>query len=187
MTWVDPVGIQSRANLYLASLIKGQSLSLDLVSLHAAAKKFDALELPRPIDESTVEGLQSNEEGNSESEENTSQAPSPQSPAPALEIRCSSLQRLNGDIKTHAPEWKRLAAARMALYVFCETPGDKARLESLLRDAGVLPNPSIRTVQGRLSGGFDLREAGLGRSQRARNLRAHQTSRRTSRGSHQAS
>jgi transcription-repair coupling factor (superfamily II helicase) len=49
----------------------------------------------------------------------------------------------------------------MALYVFCETAGDRRRLETLLTEAGVLPAPAVRLAQGRISGGFDLRGAGM--------------------------
>ncbi|MCZ7645004.1 MAG: transcription-repair coupling factor [Planctomycetota bacterium] len=60
-----------------------------------------------------------------------------------------------------AEAWKKLAAARTAVYVFCETGGDRQRLETLLSDAGVLPAPSVKLVLGNVSGGFDLRGAGL--------------------------
>ncbi|MBI3831414.1 MAG: transcription-repair coupling factor [Planctomycetes bacterium] len=79
----------------------------------------------------------------------------------STDVSCTVLTRLHGEIAAHADAWKRLAAARMALYVFCETPGDRKRLETLLTESGVLPAPSVRFHSGKISGGFDLRACGI--------------------------
>jgi transcription-repair coupling factor (superfamily II helicase) len=150
IVWLDPGRLHERAELYMASLVSGRNLHFDYEHVCAdVARRFDSLEL--------------SEEPGARSEAGGADTGEGQSPIVhrASAIACTSLQRLQGEILGHAAEWKKLAAVRSAVYVFCETPGDQKRLSSLLTEAGVLPAPSVKLVIGRISGGFDLRAAGF--------------------------
>ncbi|GMV82716.1 MAG: transcription-repair-coupling factor [Planctomycetota bacterium] len=145
VAWLGPERLGRRAELYSASLVSGRSLGLDLNELRARAEAhFSSLDLHPPA-----------------GAEESDAAPDAGEPDAPAEIRCTSMQRLQGEPSVHADAWKKLAASRLAVYVFCETGGDRQRLETLLKEAGVLPAPSVRLVLGRLSGGFDLRAASL--------------------------
>ena len=162
VVWVDPWRLARRAELYAASLVSGRSLWLRFDELRdCAAARFDTLDLLPPAGE--AEAGAAGPLTQDESREPRADAAEARSEVqnPGSEIACTSLQRLQGEIATHAAAWKQLAATRMALEVFCETAGDRTRLETLLTEAGILPAPSVRLVLGRISGGFDLREAGL--------------------------
>jgi transcription-repair coupling factor (superfamily II helicase) len=169
VVWIEPPRLRERAELYAASLVSGRSLYLSYDEVRARARaRFDSLDLDSGVRldcglEIADCGLRGEEApaGEQPPARGADAHPPSAIPVPPSEAACTSLQRLQGEISAHAAEWKRLAASRLALYVFCETPGDRRRLETLLTEAGVLPAPSIRLVPGRVSGGFDLRAAGL--------------------------
>jgi len=184
VVWIEPDRLRERAELYIASLVSGRNLHFDYERIRAdAARRFDSLDLSEEPARGRQEGDGARAATNEETEGNGGTgsgeggkaaerefgAPAGEGPASGCRqsatirsIACTSLQRLRGDLSAHAAEWKKLAAARSALYVFCETPGDRMRLSSLLTEAGVLPAPSVQLVIGRISGGFDLRAAGFG-------------------------
>ncbi|MCK6472417.1 MAG: transcription-repair coupling factor [Planctomycetes bacterium] len=160
--WLDPKTLARRAELYAASLVSGRSLHVPFDELRARAEaRFDTLALHAAAGEDRVR-----RDGDADVED----YPLDDEPIRDDEgdgdgriprVACTSLQRLQGEISPRALAWKKLAASRMALYVFCETPGDLKRLETLLSDAGVLPAPAVQLRIGRISSGFDLRGAGL--------------------------
>jgi len=153
--WLDPVAIERRGELYAASLVSGKSLCLPVSDLRGQASRQTSLDLCPPV---------GTEQVNAEVPEDAELPEAPPEPADearAGRIACTSVQRFQGEIDKHATQWKRLCASRMAVYVFCETGGDRQRLEQLFTEAGVLPAPTLQLVLGKLSGGFDLRAAGL--------------------------
>ncbi len=168
IVWVDPTRIAKRAELFLASLVSGKSACLSVAQLRKSTlKRFDSLTLvPQAMDKS-AEKSKDDAQPFTEAElnfvpgETDHEADGILDEAQDTEVKCTSLQRLQGDIGTHAMEWKKLAASRMAVLVFCETQGGLRQIESMLKDAKVLPAPSIKLIHGKIETGFDLRSAGL--------------------------
>ena len=156
----DPKRLRQRAELYQASLVSGHSICFDLNELLATAKtKFDTLQFVGGWEQPL---------GEKEDAENPKPAAAPEpeffhilSDATPDPIACTTLQRVHGDIAAHTDAWKRLTAEREQTLVFCETPGHRQRLTALFQDAGILPSASLQLVLGKVSGGFDLRAAGL--------------------------
>ncbi len=166
--WAGPELLTQRAELYTASLISGRSTAFAYSLLREqSAAKFETLDLHAPpgeeLDKKAAQAaldMVEPPEVFDEPDESVEAEVARESDAPT-EIHCTALQRLQGEVAKHAGAWKKLAATRLAIYLFCETRGDRVRLERLLTEAEVLPAPSIQLVIGRLSGGFDLRPAGL--------------------------
>jgi transcription-repair coupling factor (superfamily II helicase) len=75
-------------------------------------------------------------------------------------VACTTLQRVRGEIPANAEAWKKLLSEREQVVVFCETAGHRQRLSALFGEAKVAA-PNLQLVLGKLSGGFDLRAAGL--------------------------
>jgi transcription-repair coupling factor (superfamily II helicase) len=155
----NPKQLRQRAELYQASLVSGRSICFELDELLATSRqKFDTLQFAggweQPIGEAETD------------EPKPAAAPEPEyfhalTDATPEQIACTTLQRVHGDIVTHADAWKRLTAEHAQTVVFCETPGHRQRLTALFEGAGILPSPTLRLVLGKVSGGFDLRAAGL--------------------------
>ena len=184
----EPRLLRQRAELYEASLVSGRSLCFTLDELLAQARnQFDTLQLagveptpegsPQRHRDAEEEGSGSRVQGSGKSDSNcqhpraNSQQPIADSPehgdwfeltdAEPLEIACTTLQRVHGDIAAHADAWKKLLAEREQTVVFCETTGHRHRLQTLFDEAGVLPSPRLHLALGKASGGFDLKRAGL--------------------------
>jgi transcription-repair coupling factor len=106
----------------------------------------------------TSESAQESEIRNPESEPETFSQLCDAEPAA---IACTTLQRVQGEIAAHAEAWRKLADEREQVVVFCETNGHRHRLQTLFDEAGLTPSPRMHLALGKLSGGFDLRAAGL--------------------------
>src|SRR5579862_3593529 len=157
----EPAKLRQRAELYQASLVSGRSISFELNELLAACgKRFDTMQL-----------LAGWEEGGGKGEESAS-LPPPSFLLPFAEfvrefhVDCKTLQRLEGDIPEHADAWKKIAAERERLIVFCETGGHKHRLQTLFEENKIAIHSGLSTqdsalqlVLGKVSQGFDLRAA----------------------------
>ena len=143
----EPTRLRQRAELYQASLVSGNSICFPLDELLLQAKKdCDTLQL--------IEAQETDGKGEGESFPNLDADVH-------LSLACTTLQRVQGEISTHAEIWKKLAVERQQTYVFCETPGHRQRLQTLFDTEGVTPAKGLKLILGKLSGGFDFRAAGL--------------------------
>ncbi len=187
----DPARLRQRGELYRASLVSGRSISFSVEELLATvAARLDSLQMlggwetpgeedaPGESDGSTspAPSFQGGEKGafgtGPVSDAQTAASP-PVFALPStieLTIACTTLQRLAGDVAKNADTWKHVVAEREQVVVFCETPGHRQRLQTLLEEAGVMQHPgakakksehAVRLVLGKISGGFDLRSADL--------------------------
>lgn len=167
----NPAALRERAELYRASLVSGRSICFNLEDLLSKARDtFDTLQfeggwetpadapLPQPL---PCEGRGAEERVRASAHLAGEGLGERLGPLQHLTISCTSLQRLQGDITANSQAWKSLSDERAHVIVFCETPGHRQRLQTLFDGAGITPAPAIRLVLGKLSGGFDLRSAGL--------------------------
>ncbi|MGD0093459.1 MAG: CarD family transcriptional regulator, partial [Planctomycetota bacterium] len=167
LVFQEPQTLSQRAELYQASLVTGRSVCLTLQDLLGQAKsRCDTLQLVSVIGDDTSRILPNCETpGQIENRKpriENSLAWFAELPAgDPVELACTTLQRLHGEVATHADSWKKLAAERQQLLMFCETTGHRHRLQTLLDEAGVTPAPHLQLALGKLSGSFDLRPAGL--------------------------
>jgi transcription-repair coupling factor (superfamily II helicase) len=158
----EPGRLRQRAELYQASLVSGRSICFALPDLLRRARGFSTLQLAGGVLERPPDTTPSTEDA----EAATSSQPLPESfaelhPVEEYSLACKTLQRVQGDIAAHAGDWKNLAAERSSVLVFCETGGHRHRLQSLFSESQIPSGSTLRLVSGKLSGGFDLREAGL--------------------------
>jgi len=163
----EPGKLRQRADLYQASLISGNSICFEIGELlNTCLKRFDTLQLVGEWDGGKKKA---------EDAEASDGEPDPEKPADsALEtfahladdarefhVECKTLQRLEGDIPEHADAWKKIAAERERVVVFCETGGHKHRLQTLFDESKITPVSSVQLTNGKLAQGFDLRSAGF--------------------------
>jgi len=190
LVFQEPRVLRQRAELYQASLVTGHSICFALEDLLEQARtRFDTLQLISVTgDEPATEDTENTEKEKKTDQETQTPSPSSvpsvrsvvnsvQNPKSKIqneedwfvelgenepvEVACTTLQRLHGEIGAHAGTWKKLAAERQQLIMLCETTGHRHRLQTLLDEAGVTPAPHLRLALGKLSGSFDLRGAGL--------------------------
>ena len=125
LVWQDPARLWERSELYRASLVSGRSFSFDFESLRKdARKKFDSIEF-------RGESAGAN---NAEDVEDV-----------VIELACTTLQRVHGDISVNCEAWKKLVSERQQVLVFCETVGHLQRLRVLFQEAGVPVDKSPRS------------------------------------------
>lgn len=137
----EPKLLRQRGDLYQASLVSGRSICFGINDLQEQARMTcDTVQMIGEFD-----GL-SDSTDLKESEA-------------AAQITCTTLQRIQGEIAAHAADWKKLVEERKLVLVFCETVGQRQRLKALFEEAGI--GGRLELVLGKLSGGFDLRAAGL--------------------------
>ncbi|MFH0939722.1 MAG: transcription-repair coupling factor [Planctomycetota bacterium] len=160
----EPQSLRQRAELYQASLVSGRSFFFELNQLLDQIKaRFDTVQL-------VSEDLAKKNEDTTARDEGLGFAML--EATERIAIACTTLQRVEGDIATNSAAWRKLAVERQQTLVFCETIGQRQRLRTLFDEQKIpirLPasgqkeerQTEIRLVPGRLSGGFDLREAGL--------------------------
>ncbi|MCY3023924.1 MAG: transcription-repair coupling factor [Planctomycetota bacterium] len=167
----EPQKLRQRAELYEASLVSGRSICFTLENLLGVAKqKLDTLQLVDEIQSAKRTGHDEDEAAGAPRFGRAGEAPAPPgrrcewfelTGAEPVDIPCTTLQRVCGDIAAHADAWKKLAAERELTVAFCETPGHRQRLQTLFDAAGVTPASGLHLALGRISGGFDLRAASL--------------------------
>ena len=182
----EPRKLRQRAELYQASLISGRSICFELDELLKGARdKFDSLQFLRGWEvETETQNLKGKSQKDGADDEDNDGAKAHAAAASRHSvsadadsghevftrltddeepqtISCTTLQRVHGDIETHAEAWKKLAHEHNQTIVFCETPGHRQRLQALFDAANVTPAPALKLVLGKLSAGFDLRDAGL--------------------------
>ena len=179
----EPGKLRQRAELYQASLVSGRSICFEIGDLlNACLTRFDTLQLVGewdggvvPQSEKKAKTAQSPDTTDATDSPNVEDAPSRRREshdvtetfaqmgdvAREFHVECKTVQRIEGDIPEHAEAWKKLAAERERLVVFCETGGHRHRLQTLLDESKITPAPSIQLAGGRLAQGFDLRTAGF--------------------------
>ena len=159
----EPHVLRQRAELYQASLVTGHSICLPLEELLKQARsRFDTLQLANVVSDEKEEPADAKPIENRKSKiENATGWLHELGEREPLEVACTTLQRLHGEVAAHAGAWKKLAAERQQLIILCETAGHRHRLQTLLDEAGVTPAPHLRLALGKLSGSFDLRATGL--------------------------
>ena len=160
----DPHRLRQRAELYAASLVSGRSILFDLETLLARAReKFESVQLIDEFDSSKNLDAPA-DDSKKPAQPHVETFPQLSEDAAAIPINCKTVQRLQGEISHTADAWKRAVAEREQTFVVCETPGHRTRLQVLFNDAGVVSgekNGLLHISLGKLSGGFDLRDAGL--------------------------
>ena len=161
----EPGKLRQRAELYQASLVSGRSICFEIGELlNTCLQRFDTLQLVGDWDGGTAEG-ETGKQGDKEKGQpsNSSETFAQLSDAVReFHVDCKTLQRLEGDIAEHAEAWKKLAAERERIIVFCETGGHRHRLQTLFDESGISgAQHSIQLMNGKIAQGFDLRSTGF--------------------------
>jgi len=158
----EPRRLRQRAELYQASLVSGRSICFEIDELLAGAKKkFDTLQLAGGWEMPTA-APDSNQKKDAALTESAAPLYFDQlTEEEPIAIACTTLERVQGEIEKHSDAWKKLLTEREQMLVFCETPGHRQRLQALLDATGITPNPRLNLVLGKVSAGFDLRDAEL--------------------------
>jgi len=167
----DPRSLRHRAELYEASLVSGRSICFNLDALLSQARKTsDTLQFAggweTPAPEAPVEDVKSSTRRKTAETSRPVESTRPSYFEQLAEgepkaIPCTTLERVQGEIEKHGDAWKTLLSEREQMLVYCETPGHRQRLHTLLDENGITPNPRLTLVLGKVSAGFDLRAANL--------------------------